>query len=275
MRQVAPALVVSLLGAAAVRADGLADLRACLATLAARDPIRATVTVEVRPLPDPKAAKDAAKPEPVRITVEASAGDGAVTVTAPPELLAALRKEGEERREGKRTGSPLRSALDDARVDALASILDAGGALAERLAGATAVRESADSFRGAAARLLVLKPVSELDEEARKHVKNLKEELLVWVGADGCPLATERTSEGKFRFMVISAEFRMRSHREYARLGDRLVVTREEAEANGEGMGEQSRDAVTVTVVPHPPDRAAAPHPASQIPVGSPAGGPG
>lgn len=252
MRRWVPFAVLAALVVASASADGLADARACLATLAARDPVRATVTVEVRPLPDPKATKDARKREPASLAVEAAEIGGAITVTAPAELVAALRAEASARNGGKQPADSLKAALDEVRVDALAGRLDAGAAIASRLAGATLVSERPDTSHGAGARLLLLRPPSSFTEEDRKHAKSLKEELRVWIGGDGCPLASESTSEGKFRFMVFSAEFSVRSSIEYTRVGDRLIAAREEREVNGEGMGQHSRSATTVTVAPHP-----------------------
>jgi hypothetical protein len=253
--------IATALAAQAAGADGLADLRACLARLPAHDPVRATVSVEVRPLPDPKAARDAPKQEPVAITVEAAASAGGVTVTAPAELIAAVRDQRRPGRGGKRPVNSLEAPLQEVRFDAVEGRLDAGRGLAAQLADATLLREAPDTYRGDPARLVIVRPASEFDEEARKHVKELKEEVRIWIDGGGCPLASEATMDGKFRFLVFSAEAHLRSRLEYARYGDRLIAVREEREERGSGMGQHSENATTVAVVPHPPEAAAAPAP--------------
>ncbi len=264
MRRLMVLAALAVFGAPAVRADGLAELRACLAGLAAHDPIRATVTVEVRPLADPK-AKDRAKQEPVAIAVEAAAGADGITVEAPAGLLVAVREARHARRAGGGAPATLDAALAEVRFDALEGRLDAGRALAASLDGAAFLAEAPDTFRGDSVRLLTLRPASEFDDEARKHIKRLKEELRVWLAGDGCPLASEAIIEGQARFLVVSAEFHVRSRTEFARTGDRLFAAREEREVSGEGMGQHDRDATTVTVVPHPGgDAAPTPAPTGQ-----------
>ena len=247
--------------ARAAGADGLEDLRACLARLPAHDAVRATVTVVVRSLPGPKAAKDAPKQEPATVTVEVAAGAGGITVSASPELLAALQERRRTRGEGGPAAGSFSAALDQVTFDALDARLCAGRTLAARLAGATLVREGSDSFGGAQVRLVVLRPTPELDEGARKHVRITKEELRVWLDGGGCPLGSEAISEGKFRFLVLTAEFSMRLRTEFALAGDRLIAVRQESETAGSGMGEHSRDITTVTVVPRRPEATAAPTP--------------
>ncbi len=253
--------VAAALVARAAGADGLADLRACLVRFPAHDPVRATVTVVVRSFPDPKGGKDAPKAEPATLTVEAAAGAGGITVTASPELLAALQEQRRARGKGGPAASSFSAALDQVTFDALDARLGAGRTLAARLDGATLVREASGSFGGAPARLVVLRPAPELDEGARKHVKISKEELRVWLDGGGCPLGSEAISEGKFRFLVLTAEFSMRLRTEFALYGDRLIAVRQESETSGSGMGEHSREITTVTVVPRPPEATVAASP--------------
>lgn len=259
-------LLAAALATPAARADTLGDVRTFLASLTARDPVRAAVKIEVRSASGEKDAKAAPQPETATVTVEASAGSDGLTLNASPELLAALRKGKHAPGGSKQAARSLDAPLREARLEAFEALLDGGRALAAGISDATLVREAPDTFGGAPAHLVVLRLDPQLSDEDRKHVKEMTMEARIWLDAGSCPLASEIVMDTKFRIFLLSADVHERVWREYIRLGDRLVTAREVREERSSGMGQHSQSTVTITVTPYTPRTAAGP-----TPVASPA----
>lgn len=250
MRLRPPFLLVALLATATVDADGLADMRACMAKLAARDPIRATVTIAVRKAPGEKDAKTAGERPPASVAVEAAAGPDGLTITVPPALLAALREQ-KPNTGGKKSARAVDESLREVRPDMLDGRLDAGRVLLSGLSDATLVSDVQSTYQGAPARLLTLRLDPGLSEEDRKHVKQMTAEMKIWLDPDACPRASETTIEMKARFMLIGVEAHQRKRQEFARVGDRLVMIADESEERSSGLGQNEGRTVTITVAPH------------------------
>ncbi len=262
------ALLAAVLATPAARADTLGDMRTFLASLTARDPVRAAVKIEVRSTSGEKDAKAAPQPETATVTVEASAGSDGLTLNASPELLVALREGKHAPGGSKQAARSLDAPLREVRLEAFEALLDGGRALAAEISDATLVREAPDTFGGAPAHLVVLRLDPQLSDEDRKHVKDMTMEARIWLDAGSCPLASEIVMDTKFRIFLLSADVHERAWREYIRLGDRLVTAREVREERSSGMGQHSQSTVTITVIPHTSGTTAGPAPV--VPLASP-----
>jgi len=103
---------------------------------------------------------------------------------------------------------------------------------------------------GTPARLLTLKIPPE-----RSPVKDVKidtkgDDLSLWIGRDGVPLAAERKAQFSVGFLFLKATGGASEKWTFMRRDDRLVVIRHERTASGGGLGETSEGTETESVVP-------------------------
>ena len=272
VRRFTMAVLATALATQAARADALGDLRTFLASLAASEPVRAAVRIEVRTVSGEKDAKAAPQTDTETVTVEASAGPAGLALIASPSLLAAQREAKVAPQGSTHRVRSLEAPPGEAGLEALDALLDAGRALGSEISGATLLRESTDAFGGHSTRLVVLRLDPHLSEEDRKHVKEMTTEARIWLDGGGCPLGSEIVTDAKVRIFLLRAEGHERARREYVRLGDRLVTTREEREERSSGLGQHSQSTVTITVTPGAPggaDGSAPVAPAGSPPVGA------
>lgn len=262
MRQSFPAVFGLLLWTSLAHADALGNLHACLASMSAHSPVEAVTTITVLTRsgkPNKESRKDkGAEAHRSEITLRVAASPAGVSVTAPPELLARLRG-GTQAVEAE--SSAFDAALREARFDNIEALLNAAPSLIEDLAGATVVRQSSVELDGRPATLLLLKVRPSLSEEDRKHIKAVEAEMSVWIGADGCPLALEATTDVKAKFLIFTAKGHFVTHRVYSRLGDRLIVTSERNESESAGIGQHDTETVTIVLQPRSPESPPSPSP--------------
>ena len=121
-------------------------------------------------------------------------------------------------------------------------------ALLEMLEGAKLVRATQTTLDGTAATLLEITPAREKSDDDDKWVKSFVDELRVWVGPGGIPIAAERTLQIKARVVVISAEFGKKDKLRFTRAGDRLVATKRTTESSSSGMGQNANSVKSVAV---------------------------
>ncbi len=229
-----PALAALLLLTPALRADGLADLKAALKGLPAQQPIKASVDCQVwnrtgkgktpKIVQGRVQAKIEAGPAGLKLGWDKAELDRIQAATkakdhGPEQAMAALKAEKAE-------------ALLDSAKDLLSDLEDA-----------KVQEDRADAFQGKPARLLVLKlEDNDMDEEDRKHLKTFSHILKIWMGADRVPLGLQDQLDLKGSFFLISFEVHNKATRTFARIGDRLLTTHEESLGNGSGAGQNSED---------------------------------
>ena len=104
-------------------------------------------------------------------------------------------------------------------------------------------------WKGAPATLLTYTNTPRVNAQTRKYLKELLSTVKVWVGADGVPLAAERSVRFRGRaFLVVSFESAESDAYEYAVRGDRLVVTRHAQESQGSGTGGSAHQRTVATL---------------------------
>jgi hypothetical protein len=230
--------LILLLSCSLLRADTPSELKSALARLTGREPVKASVELQVS-----SGDGDAKKPEGPDGKAAAVVEDGpeglrilwsrAVMDTADEEHRAQIRDP-----EAK---TPTRRAMDGLSATRLSDYLDAAPELLRTLDQAVFVEEKAETWEGQPARLLAFKLTPRLNERTRKMIKELDATVKIWIGADGVPLAAERRMYLKGRaYLVISFDSTESETFSFKHTGDRLVVARHVKESSGTGAGERN-----------------------------------
>lgn len=226
-------------------ANGLDDLRGALQHLQGGGPLKATLDHSFwRQVTDDK------KPVVSQGSISAQLEDGpqGLKVTwGRSTLQQAGRELAAQEREPDR-GTPTRTAIRNVDPLEVTEALNHTEALLRDLAQAQVLEEKDDTWQGRPARLLVLKLAAKLPESQKKYMKELKVEAKVWLGADGVPLAFSSAVAYKGSRMFISFEGGTTQELQFARVGNRLVVTRATSEDRSSGFGATSQTKKTTTV---------------------------
>jgi hypothetical protein len=232
-------LLAILLLAFPASASTLDDVRAALRHLDAKQPVRATLTIDEQVKAAGKYANNSAK----RLaTADVGHDASGVSITIPQTLLEEARK-----------SSPAQDAIGSIRTVSVIEALNFRDALLKLLEGATVTEEKRVVLGGTPARLLVLKlnprPRREGNSIQIGSVKN-DERLSLWIGDDHIPLAGERHQNTTAGFMFIKGTFAGHTRYTFSRVHDRLVLARMESREGGSGIGQKfDRQSVqTITV---------------------------
>ncbi|HET6329369.1 MAG TPA: hypothetical protein VFF76_01145 [Holophagaceae bacterium] len=229
-----PTLLALLLLAPALRADGLADLRAALKSLPARQPVKASVDCQVwnrsGKAKQPKIVQGHA-----RVVVED--GPGGLKLGWDKAELDHIQAATKAKDRGPE------QAMAALKAEKAEAMLDSAKELLSDLEGAVVQEDRVDTYQGKATRLLVLKfDDSGVDEEDRKHLKSYSHTLSVWMGPDGTPLGLQDQKDIKGSFFLISFEAHDKASYTFARSGDRLLTAHEESMSSGSGAGQSSEE---------------------------------
>jgi hypothetical protein len=234
----ATAVALLALASPAAPAPGpLADLEAAVAHLHATTPVRARVEHRFALT----MGDDAVRPDGV-VEALAAAGPDGLQVSWAPDVLAEADREEQRRAAEPDAPTPVRDALIDLRPLGLARALDAAPDLLRTLRQAELLEVRTEEREGLTCQVLVLKVAPTLGARDRRYVKTLSGTARLWLGPDGLPVAAEQHALARGRaFIVITFEVEQKESFRFARVGDRLVVTRHETELRSEGAGDKSR----------------------------------
>ena len=233
--------------ALSLSANGLDELRAALQKLPGFEPVKATLEHSFwRQIMDDK------KPTVSQGKVVAQVEDGpqGLKVTWTKATLQQAGKElAAQEREPERS-TPTRTALRNVDPLETSEALNHAEALLRDLAQAQVTEEKADTWQGHPARLLALKLTPRIPENQKKYLKELKVEGRVWIGPDGLPLAFSSSVAYKGSRMFISFEGGNTQEFQFAKVGNRLMVTRATSEDRNAGFGasQQTKKTTTITV---------------------------
>jgi hypothetical protein len=226
-------------------AGSLDDLRGALQKLPGGDPVRATMEHSFW-----RQTMDDKKPTVTqgRVTAQVEDGPQGLKVAwARPTLQQAIKELAAQEREPEST-TPTRTALRNVDPLEAAESLNHAEALLRDLAQAQVLEERAEAWQGRPAKLLVLKLTPNIPAGQRKYLKELKVDAKVWVGQDGLPLAFSSQVAFKGSRMFISFEGGNSQELQFARVGNRLVVTRTTSEDRSAGFGASSQTKKTTTM---------------------------
>jgi len=241
MRQLAALLLLAT--ATAAHADALADVKRTLASLhgtaaiAAAYESRKTNTARGRFFNQNLNMRSAA---------EVRAGQDGVTLTLSRATLERLRA---QRAAGQRDDSDQSEAAGDVAAGRVAELLDFAPTLQAMLAHAVLRGERDAAVGTAPARLLILKVPPERARVKEVNIESSGDDLSLWIGRDGVPLAAERKVQFSVGFLFLKASGGATETWTFAHAGDRLVAVRHEHTMNGGGLGEHSEGTEIESIV--------------------------
>jgi hypothetical protein len=241
MRHLAALLLLAT--ATSARGDALADLKRTLGTLRGASAIAATYE-----------SRQANKARGrffnqnlnVHSVADVQAGAAGVTVTLSRATLDRLRA---QRAAGRRDDEDGSEQSGDVAAGRVAELLDYAPTLQAMLARAVLRSERDAAFGGVPARLLVFKVPPERARVKDVKVETAGDDLTLWVGRDGVPLAAERKAQFAVGFLFLKATGGATEKWTFVRRDDRLVVTRHERANSGGGLGESAEGRETQSIV--------------------------
>lgn len=237
-------LLLILLLALPLHADGLSDVRAALGRLQATTPIRVTYELQRNEVDEGKFANDKYGGK-ATVDLESDGASFRLIVTRP--LLDEIGRELDARAKNPDLNTPAERALNQISTVMAVESLDAAPPLLRLMEGAKLVSDGAGTWAGKPARIVVLRLSDKIGKMPGK-VTIAENKLTLWLGADNVPLAAEHIRHGKFSFLVLRSEMKSKRSWHFARSGDRLVRARYEATETTSGMGQKGTDN-TVAVV--------------------------
>lgn len=236
------------LGSQAARADGQSDLKAALQRLQGPSPLKATL--ETKTWHRNGEGKDTIETNG-QASVAIEDGTRGLQLFYSPEILARMDAEAQAQARNPNAKTPTLTAAREFSPNDLRPMIFAAGNLARMLERATFKSEKADSYQGKPARLLSYELGADtLSDRDRKYVKEFDGRLLVWIAADGTPLASRLTQNVHGRaFMVVSFDAKSEEQNVYGLAGERLVTLRKESSNSSAGMGERGEEKVVKTLL--------------------------
>jgi hypothetical protein len=243
MRTLVASLVVFI--AASASADTLSDLKNAVMRLQARQPVRATWRSEMTM----KSAGRFSTANAARsVTAEVTHDGSGLAILIPQSLVdQASRTDGAQNEEAV-------NALGSINASQILNLLDHRNSLVTLLTHATVIAERREPYEGRSARVLDLRlNVPLLKSKSTIQIGSVKvtEDLLrVWVADNGLPLAAHRTRKTTAGFLMFHADAGQQTRLTFATAGDRLVITREEMNGSGSGLGQSvdGRSVETLTI---------------------------
>lgn len=226
-------LLAVLVIASPVQADPLADLRGTLTRLQAVTPLRgsAEYALHIR-------TKDGGdlRTEQGHIGLRWEYGKEGLSLKIAPQLLEQAEAEQRARRMDPEKKTPTRNALLSFSTLQVAEALNFATTLLRELERAELLDSRPDRYRGVPTTLLIFKLPPRLSRPEQKHVRDTQIRLSIWRGADGIPVAAERTIRIKARFFIIGIENNRTDRWTLAHRADRLIATRHEEEETTAGL---------------------------------------
>ncbi|HYI09104.1 MAG TPA: hypothetical protein VEK57_08525 [Thermoanaerobaculia bacterium] len=247
MKTLSRALLLSLV-ALPLAADPIAEVRAALERLTAREPIRVTYEMQRTVANEGKFDND-------KFTGKASVdleGDAnGMRVVFSRALLEQVGREQDARRKNADQSTPTVSALREIDPVETADAIDFAPTLLRLLDGAKLVSDAQATWGGKPARAMVIRVADRIDKENKSRVKVAENRLTLWLGPDLVPLAAEHLLNAKFSLLIFKGESKQKKSWHLARVADRLVRVRHEATSTNSGMGQKGNEQVVATVRVH------------------------
>jgi len=241
------AVLLVALAAPAV-AEPLADVRASLARLTAREPIRATYELQRTGASEGTFGDDKFSGKAI---VELEGDASGFRVIYPRPLLDQIEREQQARVRDVKQTTPTVKALSQIVPVETSNAIDFAPELLRMIDGAKLVSDAASTFQGKPARAMVLRLASRLDPDDKGKMKMLEDRLTLWLGQDLVPVGAEHVVHAKFSFLVFRGESKQKKSWYFAHVTDRLVRVRHEATENNSGMGQKANESLIATVKVH------------------------
>lgn len=238
------ALIVALPGSA----DPLGDVRAAVGKLTAREPIKATYEYQRTVKNEGKFGDDKFSGKAV---VELEGSASGYHIVFPRPLLDQVEREKEARVKNPSQQTPTANALREIEPVETADAIDFAPTLLRLLDGSKLVSDAQGTWAGKPARVLVVRVPDRLDKDDAGRMKIGENKLTLWLGQDLVPLAAEHVFNAKVSILIFKGEWKEKKSWHLARVADRLVRTRYEAQQNSSGMGQKGNEQVVATLRVH------------------------
>lgn len=241
-------LVLALVLALPLSADPLADIRASLGRLTAREPIRATYEMQQAVTSEGKFGNDKFSG---KAAVELEGDANGVRIVYPRALLEQIEQEQSAKSRDPKQSTPTVSALRQVDPVDTTDAVDFAPVLLRLLDGAKVVIDQAGTWQARPARVVVFRLADKLDPDDAGKVKLAENRLTLWLGADHTPLAAEHVVNAKFSFLFLKGESKQKTSWHFARVADRLVRVRLESSESNSGMGQKGSEQLVATLKVH------------------------
>ncbi len=237
-----------LLLAVRVSADPVADVRAVLARLTAREAVHATYELQKSIVNEGKLGNEKFAG---KATVELEADAGGFRIIVPQTLLTQIDREREAKIRDPKLNTPTVSALSEIDATKTSDAVDFAPVLLRMLDGAKLVSDAASTFQGKPARALVLRLVDRLDPDDAGRVKISENRLTLWLDNELVPIGAEHLVNAKFSFLIFKGESKQKKSWYFAHVADRLVRVRHESTESNSGMGQKGNESLVALVRVH------------------------
>ena len=234
--------------ASVAQADAVADLRAALVKLSASGPLAATVDVRSTSHGD---GHD--KPQQASLRIEVASDADGLHLTFPPALLQQASREAAAHARDKDLPTPVGDLLDKLTATNVQPMMDFAPTLLHMLDGATLSGQRDEVYDGRPAHLLLFKVPMPPSAGKQMTVKSYTDELKVWLGADGLPVAVDEKADVHGRKLLISIDFGTTSSYALRVIGTRLVAVSRHVEESHAVFGHGGGSTVDATLVPVKP----------------------
>ena len=214
-------LVILLAGLALpamARADAVSDLRATLGRSQAVQPLAATLKVNGIVTDEDNKTTHAQ----LQISL-ASGGDG-LHMGFSPELLQRASREAVVNAKNKDAPTPVQDLLGKLSPVSVQPVVDFAPVLLRELDGATLASQRDEAHEGKPTHLLVFDVPLPASASKQMTIKQYSGQIMVWLGADGVPVAVRKATAVKGRKFLISIDFSNTTDYRLEVIGTRLVV---------------------------------------------------
>jgi hypothetical protein len=240
-------LLILLAVAVPLYGDALLDIRTALSRLSGRDPIRATYEVQRVIDNHGKFSNDKFTG---RASIEVEGDAHGVRVQYARPLLEQMERERNAKAREPKKPTPTVSAIAQMGALSVAEAIDYAPSLLQMLDDAKLVEDRAGTLGGKPARVVILRLADKRDMDVGKMTV-IENKLTVWLGTDDIPLAAELVRNAKYSFLIFKAEWKTNRSFHFARVGDRLVRTRDEEREIGSGLGQKGNTTTIATIRVH------------------------
>ena len=230
-----------------VSADTLTDIRGALGRLTGRDPIRATYELQQSVANEGKFSDDKFNG---KVTFEVEGDANGFRVVFPRVMLDQINREQNAEAKNPKATMPTLSAAQQFDPIRSAQALDFAPPLLRLLEGAKVVGDTAGTWQGKPARVVVFRMADEPHDGPGK-VTIAENKLTLWIGSDLVPAAVEHIFSAKMSFLVLKGETRQKRSWHLTRVSDRLVAHRHESSQITSGLGQKGNETLVATVKVH------------------------
>lgn len=226
------------------RADAVADLRATLGRLQATQPLAATLKVSSTV----KNEDDKTTHAQLQVSV-VSGGDG-LHMGFSPELLQRASKEAVMNAKDKDAPTPIEDLLGKLSPVSVQPMVDYAPVLLRELDGATLASQRDEAHDGKPTHLLVFDVPLPASASKQMTIKHYSGQIMVWLGADGVPVAVRNATEVKGRKFLISIEFSNTTDYQVDVIGTRLVVVSRQSKETHSVFGKAGSSVTDAVLTP-------------------------